>query len=99
MDSGYWKVSFINYALNEPTLKAFACLLPFLVNVEEIHFENNKINDHLAAVIIFSCFMNPTLKSIKIHMSLMRGCATKTMSKCSEEFRDKIHIISVQNSI
>lgn len=69
MDTGYWKVSFINYSLNEPTLKAIACLLPFLVNVEEIHLENNKINDHLAAVLIFSCFMNPVLKSVRMNMA------------------------------
>jgi len=30
-DSGSWALIFKNYNLNEPTLKAIACVLPFLV--------------------------------------------------------------------
>jgi hypothetical protein len=29
-ENGWWVLSFRNYTLNEPTLKAIACLIPFL---------------------------------------------------------------------
>jgi hypothetical protein len=40
-ETGAWKLAFVNYALNEPTLKAIACVLPFLVQVDEVEFSGN----------------------------------------------------------
>ena len=40
-ESKWYKVTFKNYHLNEATAKAIACLIPFLVNVDEIEFDNN----------------------------------------------------------
>ena len=37
-DNGWWKLKFKNYMLNEPTLKAIACVIPFMVNVKEVDF-------------------------------------------------------------
>jgi len=44
-ENGYWTLAFKNYTLNEPTLKAIACLIPFLVQVDEVHFSNNGMQD------------------------------------------------------
>ena len=64
-ESGWWKVSFKNYHLNEPTTKAIACLIPYLVNVDEVEFDNNQINDQIAACVAMSIFMNPMIKTFR----------------------------------
>ena len=66
LENGYCKLSFTNYFLNEPTLKAIAVLIPWLVNVEEVEFNNIKISDHLATSILMGVFMNPTIKTLKL---------------------------------
>jgi hypothetical protein len=38
---GWWKLSFRNYTLNEPTTKALACLIPFMVHLDEVEFHTN----------------------------------------------------------
>ena len=38
-DNGYDKLSFMNYKLNDPTTKALACTIPWIVNLEEIEFQ------------------------------------------------------------
>ena len=42
-DNGIWHLRFAQYTLNEPTVKAISCVLPWLVNVDEIDFTNNQI--------------------------------------------------------
>jgi len=93
MDSGYWKLSFTNYSLNEPILKAIACTIPFLVNVEEIQMENNRMSDSLTSIIILSAFMNPTTSRLIINMNHIRGCATKSLQMCGKQMKDKIECL------
>jgi hypothetical protein len=62
VESGFVKMSFKNYRLNEPTIKAIACTIPWIVNLEEIEFENNEVLDHVGSTILMGAFMNPTLK-------------------------------------
>ena len=38
MENGWMKLKFKNYMLNEPTIKAMACVIPFIVNVKEVEF-------------------------------------------------------------
>jgi hypothetical protein len=38
MENGWMKLKFKNYMLNEPTIKAMACVIPFMVNVKEVEF-------------------------------------------------------------
>jgi hypothetical protein len=65
-ESGYYKLQFKNYHLNNQTAKSIACLIPWLVQVNEIEFDKNQINDHIAAVILLACYMNPSIKIVKI---------------------------------
>jgi len=65
-ESGWFKLTFVNYSLNDQTAKAIAGLIPFLVNVEEIEFDNNRLSDPIAALVVLATFMNPTVKILRI---------------------------------
>ena len=56
----------MNYALNEPSSKAIACILPFLVNVEEVEMDNNMLSDSIGGLIVMGVFMNPTIKALRL---------------------------------
>ena len=65
-ENGWQKLSFVNYALNEPSSKAIACILPFLVNVEEVEMDNNMLSDSIGGLIVMGVFMNPTIKALRL---------------------------------
>ena len=66
LENGWKKVSFVNYALNEQSSKAIACILPFLVNVEEVVFVNNGLTDQIGGLVVMGVFMNPTIKVLRM---------------------------------
>jgi hypothetical protein len=35
MENGFWRISMVNFSMNDHTAKALACILPYLVQVEE----------------------------------------------------------------
>jgi len=86
---GWMKLKFKNYILNEPTLKAIACVIPFMVNVKEVEFQTNGIQDHLSCALILACYMNPTIDSFKMDGNPLRGASVNTMNEMVKHFPTK----------
>ena len=71
----------MNYTLNEQTAKAIAGLIPFLVNVEEIEFDNNRLPDPIAGLIVMAAFMNPTVKVLRMENNPLKGCVSNAIGQ------------------
>jgi hypothetical protein len=78
--NGWWRLSFRNYNLNEMTVKALACLIPFLVHVEEVEFTSNTMDDMVGSCIAFAVFMNPTIKGLIVNGNNMGRCYFLTLA-------------------
>lgn len=98
LDSGWYKLKFRNYTLNEATFKAIASTLPFLVNVVEVEFENNQMSDHMGAIIALGCFMSPSVNKIRIRNNILKGSFVASMNTCVRQFPTKIQALSFPDS-
>ena len=78
-ENGWWVLSFRNYTLNEPTLKAIACLIPFLPQVEELNFSNNGMQDMVGSCLVFAAFLNPTIKHFFIQGNFAKNAFFETL--------------------
>ena len=63
-DPNTTKLSFKNYQLDDMTVKAIALVLPFILDITEIEMANTQITDLVSSCLVFSVFMNPSLKRI-----------------------------------
>jgi hypothetical protein len=79
-ENGFYKLSFNNYSLNEPAAKSIAVLIPFLVNVVEVEFINNKMEDHITSALAMAIFMNPTITSFRFNSNYLKGCTINALS-------------------
>ena len=73
-DNGWWKLSFRNYILNEPTLKALSCALPFYVQIEEVELVKNQMGDQVGCCLAMALFMNPSIKYFSCDANFLKGC-------------------------
>ena len=73
------KFSIKNFKLDENTVKALACLIPFLVDINEVELKNNQMLDSVSGAIVLACFANPSLKRITITYNFMRMSFSKTL--------------------
>ena len=60
-----------DFQLDEGQVKAFALVLPFIHDINELDFTNTEITDMCAAALVLSFFMNPSLRSLTISSSFL----------------------------
>ena len=96
---GWWKLSFRNYTLNEPTVKALACLIPFLVHLDEVEFHTNQMQDMVGSSIALGIFMNPTIKNVIINGNFMKGTFFMTITTLMKTQPEKLLGLSLLGSI
>jgi uncharacterized protein YjbI with pentapeptide repeats len=98
-EHSWMKLNFKNYHLNEPTCKAIACLIPFLVNVDEVEMDNNQIGDNIAAVIAMAIFMNPIIKTFKYTNNTGKAAFCSTIHSVVRSQPHKLHSLSLASSV
>ena len=62
-------------------MKAFAMVLPFIMDFTELELYNNQITDQVAACIVFSVFCNPHLKRLTVAYNYMRQSFVGVLAK------------------
>ena len=62
-------------------MKAIIMIIPYMLDFVEIEFQNNQINDNIAAALIFAIFANPSVRRITIAYNFMKSGLTKSLSK------------------
>jgi hypothetical protein len=55
-DNKIRKLTLKNFNLDEATGKSLACIIPFIVDIEEMEFANNQLTDHVAASLVLAFF-------------------------------------------
>ncbi len=55
-DNKIRKLTLKNFNLDEATTKSLACIIPFIVDIEEMEFSNNQLMDHVAATLVLGFF-------------------------------------------
>ena len=93
------KLSIKNYFLDEPTAKAIACVLPFMLNITELELHNNQLTDSIGGMIVLAFFMNPMLTRLTICYNYMRSTFTKSLAKLIAAQPCKITHLNVMGSI
>jgi hypothetical protein len=96
--SGWYKLSFNNYVLTEAMVKAISCILPFLVNVEEVEFIGNGITDLMSSILALSIFMNPTIDKVAFSNNHVRGAFVNVFKWCIPFQASKLLQFSVMGS-
>ena len=69
-----------NLKLDDNTVKAIACFIPFLVDIVEVEFRNNQLTDHVASAVIVGCFANPSVSRLTIAYNYLRASFSKTFT-------------------
>ena len=98
-DPKNYKFSIKNFKLDEGTTKALACIIPFLVDVNEIELKNNQIIDAVAGSIILAIFGNPTVNRISICYNYMRTSFSTTLCNLIKVAPFKINYLNLMGSI
>ena len=84
------KLAIRNYKLDDNTIKAIACILPFMLDVNEIEFRSNNITDIISGALVFAIFANPNIKRITIPYNHLRGVFARTLQKLIKLAPDKL---------
>ena len=92
------KFSIRNFKLDENTTKALVCLIPFLVEINELELRNNQITDSVAGSLVLAVFANPSIKRLSITYNYMRISFSRTLRKCIILSPDKINYVNVMGS-
>ena len=92
------KFSIKNFKLDESTTKSFVCLIPFLVDINELELRNNQITDAVAGSIVLAAFANPSIKRLSITYNYMRISFSRTLRKLIIMQPDKINYVNVMGS-
>jgi len=71
-DPNNWKISIKNYQMDDHTVKAFALILPYMLDFNELELVNNQITDAVSACLVFSVFCNPSIKRLTVAYNYMR---------------------------
>ena len=98
-DNGWWKLSFRNYILNEPTLKALSCALPFYVQIEEVELVKNQMGDQVGCCLAMALFMNPSIKYFSCDANFLKGCFMQSLTELMKRQTDKIQKLSLVGSV
>ena len=80
-DPSSYKLSIRNYNLDDNTAKSIACIIPFLVDLDEVELRNNQITDNVAGVIAMACFANPRIKRLTFSYNYLRNAFARTFRK------------------
>ena len=67
--------------ISDGLAKSFACIIPFLINIEEVEFKNNAITDGICSAIVMACFANSNIKRITLAYNFIRDGCGKTIKK------------------
>jgi hypothetical protein len=62
----------------ENLTKAFACTIPYMHGIYEIHFHRNSITDMMSAVLLFAVYCNPHIKRFSLVGNPVRTTFNKT---------------------
>ena len=93
------KLSIKNYHLDEPTAKALACVVPFMIEVTELELHNNQLTDPVAGMLALAFFMNPSLTRLSVGYNYLRSTFTKTLAKLIGQDPCKITHLNLMGSI
>ena len=97
-DPTNYKLSVKDFKLDENTAKSIACIIPFLVNVQEVEFRNNGITDGVAAAIVMACFANPSITRISFGYNYLRHSCGRTIRKLTALLPEKIQYLNLMGS-
>ena len=75
------KLSIKNYQLDDQTVKAIACVLPYIHDITELEFHNNQMTDIVSSSLVVAFFMNPYLRRITVAYNYLRSTFCKTLAK------------------
>ena len=81
---------FKNIPIPDTALKALCLVIPLIRNIKGVVFENNQINDFMAACMFISCFMSPTLTSIVYTHNQLKSTASATFYELQRTNPSKI---------
>ncbi len=98
-DNEKTKFSIRNLTLDENTLKALCCTIPFIANIYEIELVNNFISDIMSGVLLLSCYMNPFLVRINYVSNFAKINFNKTLVALMRGHPRKIKEINTSYSI
>jgi len=65
-------------------LKALCCTLPLIQGLQHVHFENNKIEDFMAAALLIACYQSPTVRIVTFKNNFLRATFSNTCYKLRE---------------
>ena len=98
-DNKIRKLSVKNFTLDEGQAKALACIIPFIVDIEEMEFSNNQLMDHCSAVLVLGFFQNPSLHKMTITYNFLRASFCKTLTDMIKAQPEKITSLNLMGSI
>ena len=93
------KFSVKNRKIDDNTTKAIACILPFLLDINEVELKSTGMSDIVSGAIVMAIFSNTSIKRISITYNHLRGVFGKTLSSLMKLNQDKIHFLNIMGSI
>ena len=84
--------------LNENTIKAVVCTIPFIYDIHECEFMNNQITDIMSSVILMACFVNPSVKRFSYVCNFARNTFKKTLCELVKEDGNKFTELNLSRS-
>jgi len=80
-------------------MKAICCTIPLIQDLTHLKLENNNINDFMAAAIMISCFMSPSLQGLEFRGNFLRSSASNTIFQLMKDQPNVIQEFRVPGSM
>lgn len=72
------KLHVVNQSMPDNQVKALCCTIPLIEGLKHVSFENNNINDQMAAALLLACHMAPQVTAITIKGNFLRSTFSNT---------------------
>ena len=72
------KLSFKNFKLDDNLAKAIVCILPFMLEINEVELLNNQVTDTMSGALTMACFANPSVSRLNISYNYLRNSFART---------------------
>jgi hypothetical protein len=77
-DERLGKLHVVNQSMPDNQVKALCCTIPLIQGLKHVSFENNNINDQMAAAILMACYMAPDCTIITFKGNFLRATFSNT---------------------